>query len=172
MILENYPLKSLQKIYKTEDNSNVRERLQILIYLKEDRNQRNVADLLMISLGKVSFWKQRFEKHEFNGLKDKKGRGRKPRLNKKELQKLDSEITNGIKMKDGYKRGYKTKDAKQYIKNNFNIEFTSRHCRRILRNLRFRLKVPRPRNKSRNQYNVDEFKQEFKKKLLVWKKER
>jgi transposase len=75
-------------------------------------------------------------------------------------------------MKDGYKRGYKTKDVKEFIKNKFEIDYTTRNCVKILRRMKYTLKVPRPRNKSRNQYDVDKFKQEFKKNFQVWMKKR
>jgi len=133
---------------------------------------RNVAELLRISLGLVHYWKQRFEKEGLAGLQDKFGRGRKSELNKKQMKELLSAVDCGIKMKDSYKRGFKTKDIREFIQNRFGISYTPRHCRRIMRKAMYLLKVPRPRNKSRNQNDVDEFKEQFKKNFQGWTKRR
>jgi len=170
MILKTYPLKVLEKKFKQESNIKVKQRLQVLIYLREGYPQRDVSHLVRISVGSVPFWKERFEKEGFVGLQDKKGRGLKSKLNQEQLEVLDKAVEEGIKMSDGYKRGMKTKDAKSFIKEKFGINYTLRHCQRILRKLDFRLKVPRPRHKRRNQGSVDEFKQEFKKNFQVWMK--
>jgi len=116
------------------------------------------------------FGKKRFEKEGFEGLEDKKGRGLKPRLTKEYLVSLERAVEEGVTMLNGYKRGMKTKDVVVFIKEEFGLIYTTRHCRRILRNLGFRLKVPRPRHKRRNQNSVEEFKEEFKKNLQVWTK--
>jgi transposase len=54
------------------------------------------------------------------------------------------------------------------IKKLYGIIYTARHVRRLMHKLDYALKVPRPRNKSRNQEDIDEFKQDFKKNLKVW----
>ena len=170
MQIEKYPISFFEKNFKDKHNFRVKQRLQLLIYLREDRNMRNVAELMRISLGLVPYWKKRFEEGGLTGLQDKKGRGRKSELSNKQLKELSSAIDKGIKMKDSYRRGFKTKDVKAFIQNKFGRNYTTRNCLKILRKLRYNLKVPRPRNKSRNQNDVDEFKQQFKKKFQVWKK--
>lgn len=171
MQIQKYPISFFENKFINESNPNLKQRLQLLLYLREERNMRNVAELLRISLGLVHYWKQRFEKEGLVGLQDKSGRGRKSELNKKQMNELLSAVDSGIKMKDGYKRGFKTKDIREFIQNKFSISYTLRHCRRIMRKTKYRLKVPRPRNKSRNQNDVDEFKEQFKKNFHVWIKE-
>lgn len=168
MLLKSYPLSKLEKKYQLEKDVRVKERLQILIYLREGKTQRVVSSMLRISIGKVPLWKKRFEQEGLKGLHDKKGRGRKSKLTKKQLLQLGATIDKGVTMKDGYRRGYKTKDVKIHIRQKFNVKYTDRHCRYLLHKEGFGLKVPRPRNKSRNQGNVDDFKRKFKKNLLVW----
>src|SRR3989339_813779 len=151
MQIQKYPISFFEKRFIKESNPNLKQRLQLLLYLREERNMRNVAELLRISLGLVHYWKQRFEKKGLAGLQDKMGRGRKSKLNKKHMNELLSAVDNGIKMKDGYRRGFKTKDIREFIQNKFGLNYTSRHCRRIMWKTKYRLKVPRPRNKRRNQ---------------------
>jgi len=172
MQIKKYPISFFDKSFQYEKSPKVKQRLQLLIYLRENKDMRTVAELLRISLGSVSYWKQRFERENIVGLQDKNGRGRKSKLNKKQLKELSFAIDNGIKMKDGYKRGFKTKDVREFIQNKFGVGYTTRNCLKILHRLGYNLKVPRPRNKSRNQNSVEQFKKEFKKNSPVWTKTR
>lgn len=170
MQIQKYPISFFETNFKNEKNARIKQRLQLLLYLREERDMRNVAELLCISLGSVPYWKQRFEKEGLAGLHDKSGRGRKSKLNIKQLKEISTVVDKGILMKDGYTRGYKTKDVKEFIQNKFGIDYTTRNCMKILRRMKYNLKVPRPRNKSRNQDDVDKFKEQFKKNFQVWKK--
>lgn len=170
MKLQKYSIAYLKKRYRTEKDTKIRERLQIILYLREGYVQREVSSMIHISTGIVPYWKKRFEKQGVRGLRDKKGRGRKSKLRKVQLHQILAAVDRGIKLPDGYRRGYKTKDVKIFIRESFSIWYSDRHCRRLLRKMRYRLKVPRPRNKSRNQNNIDEFKRQFKKNFPVWTK--
>ena len=168
MLLKEISVSDLEKRYKKEKDRKIKQRLHMLLLLREGWTQREVAKMLHISNGIIPFWKSRFESEGFNSLKDKEGRGLKSRLDDEELSSLGSAIEDGVTMEDGYRRGYKTKDAIEFINSNFGVEYTARHCRRILQSLNCSLQVPRPRNKSRNQEDVDNFKQEFKKNEKIW----
>lgn len=163
MNLKEYFLKEIEQAYKTETNFRVRERMQIILHLREGYTQREVSTMMRVSTGKVPFWKMRFESEGFEGLYDQEGRGRKSDLSEEELSMLASALADGYLMKNGYSRPYKTKDVAKFINNNFEIQYTMRHIRRLLQQIGLRLKVPRPRHKKRNQENVDEFKRKFKK---------
>lgn len=170
MLIKNYPIRVLKKKLKSEKDKRVYQRLQIILLLREGNKQREVSSDIHISVGIVPYWKNRFEKEGFEGLRDKKGRGRKTKLKERQINLLAMEVERGVLMGDGYRRGYSTKDVRIFIKEEFGINYTFVHCRRLMHMIRFNLKVPRPRNKSRNQENVDEFKHDFKKNLKVWTK--
>ncbi len=172
MLLQKYSIADLEREFRLEDDLRARSRIQIVLFLREGKTLWVVSAELRLSRGIVPYWKKRFEQEGVGGLKDKMGRGRKSVLNKKQLKELSSALDNGIKMEDGYKRGFKTKDVKEFIKNKFGVSYTLRNCLKKLRRMRYTLKVPRPRNKSRNQNDVDKFKGQFKKNSPVWKKER
>lgn len=170
MLIKNYPIKVLKTKIRIEKNNLIHQRLQIILLLREGNTQREVSSMVHMSLGIISFWKTRFEKEGFKGLEDKKGRGRKFLLSKIQRKQLERAIEKGITLSDGYKRGFKTKDVREFIIKEFKVTYWHRNCRKILHIMRFNLKVPRPRNKSRNQESIDEFKQGFKKNLKVWTK--
>lgn len=163
MNLQEYSLKEIEQIYKAETDFKARERMQILLHLREGYAQREISAMMRVSTGKVPFWKKRFESEGFDGLYDHEGRGRKADLSEEELSMLASALADGYLMENGYTRPYKTKDVMSFISHNFQINYTVRHIRRILLMMGLKLKVPRPQHKKRNQENVDQFKREFKK---------
>ena len=168
MLLKQFSAKQLEQKYKKEKDRKIRQRLHILLLLREGWTQREVAKMFHISNGIVPFWKARFESGGFNNINDKEGRGLKPKMNDEELSMLGSAIEDGIIMDSGYRRGHKTKDILEFINSNFGIDYTARHCRRILQSINCSLQVPRPRNKARNEEDVNKFKQEFKKNEKIW----
>ena len=168
MLLKEISVEELETKYKKEKDRKLKQRLHILLLLREGWTQREVAKMLHISNGIVPFWKARFESGGFNNLNDKEGRGLKTQLNEEQFSMLGSAIEDGVLMDDGYRRGYKTKDVVEFINSNFGIAYTPRHCQRILKWINCSLQVPRPRNKSRNQEDVDNFKHELKKNEKIW----
>lgn len=157
-----------EKKFKVEKNVAIRERLQILWYIRQKYTQREVAKMLSISNGIVAFWKKRFEQEGFEGLQDKKGRGRKSSVSEDQLSMLASELSEGVLLEDNYRRGFITKDVLGFIKTEFKREYTPRHCRGLLKKIGCSMQVPRPRNKSRNQEDINKFKKEFKKNVHIW----
>lgn len=170
MDLNKYTISFFEEHYRHEKDRNIRDRLQMLLHLREGYVQRDISRILHVSVGKVPYWKKRFEEDGLDGLKDKKGRGRKSRLKKNQLLSITKAIDKGLHMEDGYTRGYKTKDVSSLIREKYGVGYTLRHCRRLLRALRYRLKVPRPRHKRRNQQDVSAFKRELKKNEKYWVK--
>lgn len=164
MKLTDKPLSFFEKKFKSEKNSKIRERFHILLLLREGYAQREVSSMLYVSKGKVLFWKKRFESKGVVGLEDKVGRGVKSNLTVGQLSMLGSALADGYLMQNGYRRPYKTKDVVAYISTHFDIHYTIRHIRRILRMMDCTLNVPRPRHKKRNQADVNKFKKEYKKK--------
>ena len=172
MELKDVDLEELEKRYKRERDGKIKERLHYLLLLKEGYSDRDIEKICHTSKSKVSFWHCRFKAEGFNGVCDKKGRGKKPKLSETDLKELDSIIEKPYPMENGYTRGWQTKDVHAIIESKYGVSYGSRHVRRIISNLGFVRLVPRPRHKRRNQKEVDEFKERFKKNSKVWTKTR
>lgn len=170
MTLNQVSLIDLKKRYKAEKDVRIKERIHIILLTREGYSCRDVAEMCYTSKSKVSYWNVRFKNMGYEGLRDMKGRGRNPKLSKEENKSLDEEISQPYKMVNGYTRGWQTKDVRLLIKKKFGINYSSRHVRRLLKSLGFRLLVPRPRHKKRNQGDVDTFQQNYKKNLRIWGK--
>ena len=168
MLLKEYSLKKIENKFKSETDVRVRERLQMILHLREGYTQREVSSMLRVSTGLVPYWKKRFETEGFIGFKDKEGRGVKPKITDNQLSMLRSTLEEPIRMKNGYSRGWTQKDVRIFISENFYIDFTRQHVCRTLHKIGCSLQVPRPRNKSRNQENVDKFRMQLKKNEKNW----
>ena len=168
MKLKEISVRELEQKYKRERNSKVKQRLHILLLLREGWTQREVAKMLHISNGIVHFWKARFESGGFYNLEDKKGRGVKSKMSDEELSMFRSAIEEPIPIGDGYYRWWKSKDVRIFLNDCFGLDYTRQHICRILHFIGCSMQVPRPRNKSRNEEDVRKFKHEFKKNEKVW----
>ena len=168
MEIKKYPLSFFENKFKAEKNSKVKTRIQMLMHLREGYTQREVSKMLRVSIGIVPYWKARFEKEGIDGLKDKRGRGVKPQITEEQLSMFRSALDEPIIMGNGYSRGWKSKDARIFLLEEFGLNYTRQHICRLLNDTGCSLQVPRPRNKRRNQKEVNKFKREFKKKERFW----
>ena len=168
MLIQTYKLQIIEKKFKVEKNMKIRERLQIILFLRRGYTQREISDMLQISVGLVPYWKKRFEKESFEGLKDKEGRGVKKKMIDEELSMLRSALEEPISLENGYSRGWQSKDIRVFLMEEFKISFTRQYVNRLLHSLGISLQVPRPKHKRRNQQAVNEFKADLKKNLKIW----
>lgn len=140
----------------------------MMMHLREGYKQREVSKMLRVSVGIVPYWKARFEEAGITGLNDKDGRGVKPKITEEQISMLRSTLEEPIKMEDGYSRGWTQKDVGIFINENFYLRYTRQHICKLLHLIGCSLQVPRPRNKSRNQEDVNKFKRQFKKNEKIW----
>lgn len=116
----------LEKGYK-QSNQILSKRCHMILLKGEGRSSQEVADLLRTNHVSVSNWLIRYEEKGIDGLKTKKGQGRKPILNK-ETDKL--KIKNQVK-----KERQRLKNAKDEIEKELGKEFSMRTLKRFLKNL-------------------------------------
>jgi transposase len=166
--MKKYALNFFEKKFRTEKNSKVKMRIQILMHLREGYVQREVSKMLRISVGIVPYWKARFEEFGIEGLSDKKGRGVKQKISDEQISMLRSALEEPFPTDDGYSRGWNRKDVSIFILEQFGLNFTRQHVCKILHWIGCSMQVPRPRNKSRNQKDVNKFKRQLKKNEKIW----
>jgi|GEM_PF-820220 len=168
MLLKEISVKKIEQKYKKEKNAKVKQRLHILLLLKEGWTQREAAKMLHISNGIVPFWKARFESGGFDALQDLEGRGIKSKMGDEGLSMLRSAMEEPIPSGDGYYRWWNSKDTRIFVNEYFGLNYTRQHICKILHFIGCSMQVPRSRNKSRNQEDVYNFKRDFKKNEKVW----
>ncbi|GEM_PF-1620347 len=92
-------------------------------------------------------------------------------LTAEQVSDLRTAFSEPIPTDDGYSRGWQTKDALQFVKENFVISYSKSRKRQIIKNLGLSKITCRPRLKRRNEVLNSKFlaevqKKKFKKRLL------
>ena len=168
MELKDVGLKELSSLYSREGDKDVKERLHILLLLREGYVQRDVSKVLHVSVGKVPFWKKRFEKFGLDGLRNKPRSGRPWKISKRTFNDLSRRLNSlSAKDKDIICAGWNTKQAREIIRECSGMEYCLRHVRRLARKAGLSLITPRTKHVKHDEKKVQKFREEFKKKLKL-----
>lgn len=124
----------LEDRLKKENNPKVRDRLRMVILLKEGYKQKETAKIMRVTDRTAYAWKKRYEKEGIKGLKTREKPGRKRRLSDEDIERLKGMLKQ--------KEYWTTRDARNLIKIEFGIEYTLRHVVRILRKLGMKYQKP------------------------------
>lgn len=119
---------------REEKDPKVRDRLRMILLLKEGYKQIEVAEIMRTTERTVYTWKKRYEKEGFEGLKTRKKTGRKRRLEDDDFE----DLKRLLKQKDYWT----TREVRDLIKIEFGVEYTMRHVPRILRKMGMRYQKP------------------------------
>ncbi len=167
--MKNIPhsLKEIIDAINNEKDMFSRKKLQALLLIKQNNDPVFVADELSVSLATIYNWINQILATGLTNLQLKEGRGLKPLINKKQLAELKSHLLKPIKTKDGYTRGWQSKDVFQYIFKKYDVKYSLRRIQEILNTIGFRKIVCRPRSKRRNEKLTQEFLAKVKKKKFI-----
>lgn len=162
--LDKADLGVLQGWFDSEEGGVVKERLHILLLLREGYVQREVSSVLHVSVGKVPFWKKRFERFGFDGLRDKPRSGRPCRFSKRVFNDLSRRLNSlGNKDKEIIWVGWNTKQARDVIRECSGVEYSLRHVRRLAHKAGLSLITPRTKHVRHDEKKVEKFREAFKK---------
>lgn len=166
--LDDVNLGVLRGWFDSEVDGVVKERLHILLLLREGYVQREVSSVLHVSVGKVPFWKKRFERFGFDGLRDKPRSGRPCRFSKRVFNDLSRRLNSlGSKDKETIWAGWNTKQAREVIRECSGVEYSLRHVRRLARKAGLSLITPRTKHIKHDEKKVEKFREAFKKKMKL-----
>ena len=98
-------------------------------------------------------------------LKCKPSRGIKSFLSAEQLSELREALSKPMPTDDGYSRGWQTKEAIQFVRENFEISYSESGMRQIIKDLGFSKITCRPQSKKRNEAFTNEFIAEIQKKI-------
>lgn len=127
-------IKILEKLVKKEQNPKLRDRLRGILLMKKNYTHSEVAEILGVTERTLYNWKRRYNQSGYNGLKTNPIPGRNTILDEEDMEKL-KEL---LQMRDYWT----SKEVRELIKNEFDIEFTPRHIPRILRKLGMNYQKP------------------------------
>ena len=92
----------IKKLLNTNDAYAVGIRLYMVYLVALGYSSRRLSELHNISFKQITNWVHRFEKEGIEGLKDKKGRGRRSNLSNEQLERIKSLVINEKPSDYGY----------------------------------------------------------------------
>lgn len=92
----------IKKLLNTNDAYTVGIRLYMVYLVALGYSSRRLSELHNISFKQITNWVHRFEKEGVEGLKDKKGRGRRSNLSNEQLERIKSLVINEKPSDYGY----------------------------------------------------------------------
>ena len=108
-------------LYKKEVSPQVKSRFLGCSHIQKGMTTQAVADLLHVQYRTVAYWIKRYKESGVDGLRDQKGRGLKPKLDKKYENILcDKVLELQRKRKGGRVRG---EDIITLLKDEFDVEY-------------------------------------------------
>jgi putative transposase len=152
----------LVNLYKKENDPKVKERLLLIIKVREDGQiPFRVAEEMHRSNPWASDWLKRYDKEGVKGLKDRTKSGRPSELS----QEATYQITKELKKSN---QGWTTKQVEELIIKKSGIKYHYTHIYRILRKWGFKQKVPRKVHvNTASQQEKDNFKKRSSKYLWI-----
>lgn len=143
-----YPveLEELKEALAREKNPKVRERIRIIMHIKQGLSGRKTAKLMGLSRDTVSRWVKRFNKEGFAGLYDRPRPGGKPKVDQQKI----TEILETHPQKLGYNiEGWTAKVLHVHILKTFNVKYHPNYIYQLVDRLGYSLIVPRPESTKR-----------------------
>ena len=123
--------------YKKENDPKVKERLLLIIKVREDKQiPFRVVKELHRSNPWASDWLKRYDMEGLKGLNDRTKAGRPPEMSEEVSFSIKTELSNS-------NQGWTTKQVEELIVKKSGLKYHYTHIYRILRKWGFKQKVPR-----------------------------
>ncbi len=136
--VKGYTAESIKALIRKDYRYGIGVRLYAVYQVSKGQSSRKLEDLYNTSFKQITNWVHRFEKEGIDGLKDKKGRGRKDRLSIEQKKKLSNVLNNELPSKYGYNTATWTGPLLiTWIKKEFKIEYKKAQIYNIIKSLGF-----------------------------------
>jgi len=119
-------------------------RLHATLLVAQGLSCRNVSELLGDSPRSVAYWVNRFESEGLAGLVDADRPGRPRRLDEQQIDQIQEALRLSPADYGFTANIWDGKLLSHYISQQFGTSIGVRQCQRLFRQLRFRLRKPRP----------------------------
>lgn len=134
----------LQDEIRRSQESRYDHRLHGVLLVAQGMSCREVAQLLGDSPRTVQYWIHRFESEGLSGLVEDERSGRPSRLSAEQLQEVAVALRHPPDTVGLSGNLWDGKTLSAFIRSRYNADLGVRQCRRIFRQLDFRLRKPRP----------------------------
>jgi len=136
--IKGYTAESIKSLIKKEERYGIGIRLYAVYQVAKGQSSRKLEDLYNTSFKQITNWVHRFEKEGIEGLKDKKGRGRKDKLTITQKQQLAIVLKEEHPIKYGFNTATWTGPLLiNWIKKEYGIEYKKAQIYNIIKRLGF-----------------------------------
>lgn len=134
--VKGYEAEDIKKLLTTNESYVIAIRLNLVYLVALGHSSRMLADMYGISFKQVTNWVHRFEDEGIQGLRDRKGRGRKALLSKDKLKRIRSLVLRESPSDHGYNAGKWTGPLlAQWIEHNYGIQYQKAQIYNMLEKL-------------------------------------
>lgn len=100
--VKGYTSEDIQELIKSKSDHEIGIKLLAIYQVSKGMSSRKLEEFYNKSFKQLLNWVHRFEENGIEGLKDKGGRGRKPSLDKGQMERLHELVTKETPSNHGY----------------------------------------------------------------------
>jgi len=135
---------ALQDEIRRSPDARYDHRLHGVLLVAQGMSCRETAKALGDSPGTVVNWVRRFEQSGFAGLNERAGRGRRARLGRTEMKRVEAALRKSPADYGLLAQLWDGPLLSSFVQRQFGVTLRVRQCQRMFRRLGFRLRKPRP----------------------------
>ncbi len=162
--VKGYTADSIKSLIRKDERYTIGLRLYAVYQVAKGQSSRKLEDVYNTSFKQITNWVHRFEREGLDGLKDKKGRGRKDKLTVIQKQKIAMLLKNESPTKYGFNTATWTGPLLiSWIKKEYDIEYKKAQIYNIIKALGFSYQKGRGIYPEADKVKQEEFKSALKK---------
>lgn len=164
LLVKGYTAEAIKKMFRKDERYTIGLRLYAIYQVSLGKPSRELEVLYNTSFKQITNWVHRFELEGIDGLRDKIGRGKKPRLNQVQKEKIRELI--GQTSPEDYQYNTATWTGPiliEWVKENFNIEYKKVQIYNILKELGFSYQKGKGFYPEADPLKQEQFKEDLKK---------
>ena len=162
--IKGYTAESIKALIHKDERYTIGLRLYAVYQVAKGQPSRKLEDLYNTSFKQITNWVHRFEAEGLDGLRDRKGRGRKAMLTSGQKERISTVLQKESPSKFGFNSATWTGPLLiSWIKKEFNIEYKKAQIYNIIKSLGFSYQKGKGIFPEADQYQQTQFKNALKK---------
>lgn len=163
-LLENISVEELQNALDDVETKKPTQRLQLAILYKQGPSVPMIADWFDMRDDTIYRWFREMEsKPLMDAIHDEPPPGRPPKLADNDRKQFEAALQNAP-TEIGYDApAWTTNLARRYLEEEFDVEYTPRHVRRLLKDAGLSFQTPRPQPPTADENEREAFQKDLKK---------
>jgi transposase len=136
MKVKGYDPAEIKKLLTADEPFVIAIRLYLVYQVALGHPSRQLAEIHNISFKQITTWVHRFELEGLDGLRNRKGRGRKSQLSKSQMNRIKKLALGQLPTDHGYEQSRWTGPLlANWIESNYAIKYERAHIYNLLRKL-------------------------------------